>query len=200
MGHPADTVLTAGAVLTGGAGRRMGGGKPLAPFRGQPLAQWVIDAMRDGGCDPIVTVGGDPSALANLTAAHHVGDQWPGEGPLAGTISALDALFDVDDPPQFVVVAACDLGQLDAATVFAVRSAEPAADVVVARGARLHPSLARYSRRGAGVARERFEAGERAMHRFITAARDLGGGVVVVDRDVDEQRLVNINTPGDLRR
>src|SRR4051812_9304918 len=38
-----------GAVLAGGAGRRMGGGKPARPFRGRPLVSYRVGARGAGG-------------------------------------------------------------------------------------------------------------------------------------------------------
>jgi molybdopterin-guanine dinucleotide biosynthesis protein A len=42
------------AVMAGGRGRRMGGGKPLAPFGGEPLIARPIAAARAAGLEPVV--------------------------------------------------------------------------------------------------------------------------------------------------
>lgn len=78
----------AGAVLCGGASRRMGRDKALIPVDGRTLAGRVADALDAAGASPVVAVGGDLAALRaeGLTA---VPDAMPGAGPLAGIVTAL---------------------------------------------------------------------------------------------------------------
>ena len=116
-----------------------------------------------------------------------VEDRWPGEGPLGGVITALmEAGGDV-------VVAACDLPDLDAATVRSVRDA-PGAD-----GARRSwPRPIGWSPRSLGGTTVRstqltaiFTNGERALHAAL-------GRLDVVEVAVDPIALRNVNSPGDL--
>ncbi|MEJ7719137.1 MAG: NTP transferase domain-containing protein [Ilumatobacteraceae bacterium] len=93
----------AGAVLTGGASRRMGSTKALVPERGVPLAERAARALHDGGCDPVFLVGGEVDDLAGL-GRPVVADLTPGSGPLGGVLSALAAASGAA-----VLVAACDL-------------------------------------------------------------------------------------------
>jgi molybdopterin-guanine dinucleotide biosynthesis protein A len=116
-----------------------------------------------------------------------VEDRWPGEGPLGGVITAL---LDVGGD---VVVAACDLPDLDAAAVRAIRDA-PGADRVGAVAAttdRLEPALARWNHRALDQLTAIFATGERALH---VALQHLD----VVEVPVDRAAMRNINTPGDL--
>ena len=48
----------AAIVLAAGAGRRFGGGKLLAAWRGRPLVEGALDAALASGSDPIVVVTG----------------------------------------------------------------------------------------------------------------------------------------------
>ena len=48
----------AAIVLAAGAGRRFGGGKLLARWRGRPLVEGTLDAALASGSDPIVVVTG----------------------------------------------------------------------------------------------------------------------------------------------
>lgn len=196
---PATDRSVAGAVLTGGAGRRMGTFKPLVVLGGVPLAARVIAALRDGGCDPIVAVGGDADALRVLDVPV-VADRWPGEGPLGGLVTACEETFADGRATQadFVIVASCDLGRLDASTVAGMRDADPAIDFLVANGERRHPSLVRVSRRVAPAAREVFASGVRAVHRLADVLRESSPAVRVADWQVDEAALQNFNTPEDV--
>jgi len=98
-----------GAVLLGGASRRFGTDKALADADGQPMGGVVVAALRDGGCDPVVGVGG----LAGATLAiPTVADRYPGEGPLAALATVL-----LWARSGLVVVAACDLPRLQASHV-----------------------------------------------------------------------------------
>ena len=58
--------MLTGAVLTGGASRRMGRNKALVEVGGTPMALLVADTLSAAGCEPVVLVGGDPARLAAL--------------------------------------------------------------------------------------------------------------------------------------
>ena len=99
------TVVTsvAGAVLAGGASSRMGRPKALIEIDGRTLLDRAVGALTAAAIDPVIVVGGDQAAIE--AAGHRfVPDEYPGEGPLGGIISALGAV-DTD----LVVVLACDL-------------------------------------------------------------------------------------------
>ena len=149
-------------------------------------------ALGAAGCDPVVAVGG-PDERGRGVGLSVVADRWPGEGPLGAIITALDHA--AARGCGAVAVAACDLPWLDSAVLDALitryRSATPPADVVVARAERVEPLCAVWACSAAPVLRERFDDGERAVHRAITALR-----VVVVD--VDARSVVNVNTADDL--
>jgi molybdopterin-guanine dinucleotide biosynthesis protein A len=91
-----------GAVLAGGASRRMGRDKALLEVNGRAMALRVSDALWRAGAAEVFCVGGD-SALTSL-GLRSVADDRPGEGPLGGLVTALkNAAHDL------VVVLACDL-------------------------------------------------------------------------------------------
>lgn len=48
----------AGVVLAAGRSRRMGSAKALLPFRGTTFVEQILQALRDGGCDPLILVVG----------------------------------------------------------------------------------------------------------------------------------------------
>src|SRR5690606_32897540 len=59
-------VPVAGAVLTGGASRRMGTDKALLEVDGRPLARRLAEVLAAAGCDPVWCQGGDEPALRAL--------------------------------------------------------------------------------------------------------------------------------------
>lgn len=163
----------------------MGRPKALIEVDGVPMVVRVATALDAGGCTPVRLIGG--TALPSGIGYALVEDRWPGEGPLGGVITALlDAGGDV-------VVAACDLPDLDAAAVRAIRDA-PGADRVGAVAAttdRLEPALARWNHRALEQLTAIFATGERALHVALER-------LDVMEVSVDPAAMRNINTPGDL--
>jgi molybdenum cofactor guanylyltransferase len=172
-----------GAVLCGGASTRMGVDKATMAVGGVAMARRVADAMDIAGCSPVVAIGGDPAALARIGLTH-VADQFPGEGPLGGILTALSL-------SSSVVVAACDLANLRAATIGELIDALGDHDAAIAHSGQPQPLCAVWTDRAAGVLRTRFQSGERAVHRAL-AGLDIAW-VTVSSVDVH-----NVNTPGDL--
>lgn len=181
--------MTAGAVLCGGASRRMGADKALVPVDGVPMAERVARTLESAGCAPVVLVGGDPGPLAALGRTL-VADRWPGAGPLGGVITALQT-----SRAQDVVVAACDLPWLDPSAVQALLTeadTAPRVDTVVARTDRLQPAVAWWSRRSLPTLERCWRDGVRALH---DAVGELPSRVV----SVDAASVRNVNRPSDLR-
>jgi molybdenum cofactor guanylyltransferase len=184
----------AGAVLCGGASRRMGRDKALVEVDGRALALRVADALRRAGADPVTAVGGDLPALAALGLAG-VPDEAPGEGPLTGVLTALANAAEAGAP--IVFVAACDLVAPDPAAVsatVAALDADPEADVAVPMaGGRRQWMHAAWRAGAAAPLAAAFEAGERAVHAAVAA-----GGLRVVDVAVAPAAVADADTPADL--
>jgi molybdopterin-guanine dinucleotide biosynthesis protein A len=85
----------AGAVLMGGASRRMGRDKALVEVDGLPMASRVAAALTAAGCRSAVAVGGDAAVHARLGLSS-VPDRWPGEGPLGAIVTVLGLLDGLD--------------------------------------------------------------------------------------------------------
>lgn len=176
-----------GYVLAGGAGRRMGADKATTVLAGLPMG--VIVARRLSGLvDGVHLVGGRGIAGSGLAV---VPDLWPGEGPLAGIVTALHHA-DAD-----ALVVACDMPLITRSSlrdlVDAHRSAPEGSLVTLAVAAGVRqPLLAVY--RGAALAplRRAFEAGERAPTRALDA-------LLATEVPVTAEAATSVDTPTDVR-
>lgn len=177
----------AGAVLAGGASSRMGRDKAFIELDGQTLLDRAVAALTDADVEPIVVVGGD---RPRVEAAGHrfVPDRHPGEGPLGGILTALEAV-DTD----LVVVLACDL--VDASPlaitslIGSIGTGDVAVPVVDGRAQWLH---AIWRRRAVPTLDRAFAGGERAPRRAVA---DLA---VVEILDGSPCWYADADTPGDL--
>ena len=173
----------AGAVLTGGASRRMGTDKALLEVDGVAMAVRAAGALRAAGASRVVAVGGDAEALDAL-GLEVVPDDHPGEGPLGGILTALAAVED-----EVVVVLACDLPDPDPHAVRRVVEALDDGDVAAPPGELLH---AAYHRRAEAHLAAAFAAGERAPRRAVEGLR------VVDVQGLPAGALADADTPDDL--
>ena len=155
-----------GAVLAGGASRRMGTDKALLAVDGAPLVLRAVAALTTAGAAPIVVVGGDADGLGALGLAT-VADRWPGEGPLGGIITALRSL-----PTDRCAVLSCDLTDASPIAVTSVLGALGDADVAVpvveGRDQWLH---AVWHRRALPLLEAAFDRGVRAPRHAVDGLR-----------------------------
>jgi molybdopterin-guanine dinucleotide biosynthesis protein A len=149
------------------------------------MARRVADALLAAGCSPVIAIGGDADDLRAL-GLDRVDDEFPGEGPLGGVLTALSL-----GAPAAVL--ACDLPNIRAATVVELIAALGPHDASMAVSDRPEPLCAVWSRSAAALLRLQFASGERAMHRAIES-------LDIAWVDVSTHDLRNVNTPDDLRR
>ncbi len=100
-----------GAVLTGGASRRMGRTKALIDVDGVPMARRVGDALARAGCASVIAYGGDVTELEPL-GMPVLPDRHPGSGPLGGVLGVLELFTESELQLDGVFVVACDLPAL----------------------------------------------------------------------------------------
>ena len=103
----------------------MGTDKALITTDGITLVERAVDALTRAGADPVVVVGGNRAAIEEL-GLRYVDDQWPGEGPLGGIITALRSV-----PTELVAVLSCDLTDASDIAVTSVVGALGTADVAI---------------------------------------------------------------------
>lgn len=179
-----------GAVLCGGASRRMGRDKALIEVDGAALAVRVAEALRAGGCDRVLAVGGDGVGLAAV-GLDVVPDRWPGEGPLGGLATALAA----GDAGDVLVLAPCDWVAASPEVVRRlVAVASPAAHVVVDGRPQWLPSAFRVR---AGLAEAVAAVVDGGARRLDAVAELVGGGVGL---PVPAAAVADVDTPEDLSR
>jgi molybdopterin-guanine dinucleotide biosynthesis protein A len=83
-----QTGPTLGVILAGGASRRFGSDKAQAHLGGKPLLDWVAGRALPQVDLLLVNTGDQDSPTAGL---ERLGDDAPGEGPMAGLLAALRA-------------------------------------------------------------------------------------------------------------
>lgn len=110
----------AGAVLTGGASRRMGTDKAFLEVAGTAMVVRVVRALAAAGCDPVWCQGGDAARLRALGLAAEP-DPHPGAGPVPAIAAAIATARRYG--ASGLVVAACDLPDLTADAVAALLDA-----------------------------------------------------------------------------
>ncbi len=156
-----------GAVLAGGASRRMGTDKAflMLPGASEPLVAVSRNALTGAGALEVLAIGGDRERLTAAGFDHHADDH-PHEGPLGGVLTALRVAT-----LPIVVILTCDMERIDALTVRALVHAldlEPGADAAIptidGRGQVL---TAAYRRRAYGVLAAAFEVGERSVRKAV---------------------------------
>lgn len=99
-----------GAVMAGGASRRMGQDKATLEFNGELLWQRQVRILREAGANPVGVVRRPDQAVLSLDASTPLWfDQASGIGPLAGLHAALVAC-----QTEWLAVVATDMPHIDA--------------------------------------------------------------------------------------
>ena len=193
-----------GAVLIGGASRRMGQDKALVEIDGVPMARLVADALQNGGAERVVLVGGNPAVAAALWL-DAVPDGWVAIGPLGGISSAVKEGWDTVHRAEpllpashvAIVVAACDQPALGASLIASLVGALKAAPPEVVVAVPVTPD----GRRQPFPAVWRATAGPMLEQLIASGARRADAGIgadnaVLVDARAEDLR--DIDTPADL--
>lgn len=173
----------------------MGRDKALLPVGGVVLTEIVAEALREAGASEVLAIGGDQQRLRSLGVLDEVvADEFPGQGPLGGIISALEGSSN-----DLVVVLACDTPAIDADTpgrlLTALHNDERAAVAVAVVDARVQPLTAAW-RRSLSIdhLRRSFDSGERAPRKVLDGLR-----VRTID-DISPDAVLDLDSPGDLDR
>jgi molybdenum cofactor guanylyltransferase len=163
------------AVLAGGLGRRVGGGKPALELAGRPLIAWPLGAAAAAGLEAVVVAKAD-TPLPDLDAPVWLEPALPVH-PLTGLVHALER------SGADVIALGCDMPFVGADALRALAAAAPPSGP--------EPLLARYGVAQLPALRAARDA--QAPLRATFAALD------PAPVDIDPACLRNVNTPEDLR-
>jgi molybdopterin-guanine dinucleotide biosynthesis protein A len=172
----------------------MGQDKSLLVLDGDAMAVRVARVVRDAGAAEVFAVGGDLDALRGLGLDARE-DEYPGEGPLGGIITALRVAR--DDAPA-VAVLACDVVQPSPAVIrslVAERERSAAAAVVPAVDGRPQWLHAIWGRAAEVPLARAFNRGVRAV---TEAAAEVDGLSIVPLDEAQAQALADADRPADL--
>jgi molybdopterin-guanine dinucleotide biosynthesis protein A len=177
-----------GAVLTGGASRRMGGRpKGLLPGPdGAPLALRAVRIFHTIGV-PCVLVGN--REIYGGLGVEVIDDTRPGEGPLAGLEAALREA--ARRGAEGALLVACDMPFFTAELLARLARAPAAAAVAPWREGRHEPLFARYRGDVLAEVQARLERGERGMQPLLRA---LGAAPLALEVR-EEALLADWDTP-----
>ncbi len=182
------------AILTGGASRRMGRDKARLPWEGLPMVRRVADVLSQ--CVERVRLVTRPGAPPPLEL-ECIEDRYPERAPIVGIHAALMAC-----ESSAVLVAACDLPQIDPRVVLALLAMVPGADaheIVAPLGPRgPEPLLAVYRPQLLPEVTRRIEAGALALMPLLRESRTLflpEEDLRAIDPELDSFR--NVNCPED---
>ena len=184
------------AILAGGLGVRMGRPKSHLTVAGRPILWHLLDRLDWAGRTLLVTAPGveRPPGFERFTA--EVVDAVPGEGPLRGMLTALEAAAG-----ESIVVATVDMPnvggrQLDWLGERLAGLGHAAAAVAARRpGGEVEPFPCALGPGAAGVIRELLAGGRRSVRGFFDDPRT---AVVDAPTDWPGGTWVNLNRPEDL--
>ena len=96
----------AGYVLAGGGSTRFGRDKALVEVGGRPMLERMVELLRRVAKEVKIVAAPNKYAKFGVTM---VEDQWPGEGPLGGIVTALEDAARNTAPPEWNLILSCDM-------------------------------------------------------------------------------------------
>jgi molybdopterin-guanine dinucleotide biosynthesis protein A len=189
-----------GAILAGGASRRMGRDKAFLEWEGRPLIAGIVERLRPV-VDEVIVVADDTARYAGF-ADRCVPDVYRGVGTLGGIHAGLEAARH-----ELVLVVACDMPflkqeVLDWFVAAAGGNGGSEADLVILRHeAGVEPLHAVYRKSCLPAIEATIERGERCAFAFYDRIRVryvAPAELAALDPELESFR--NVNTPGQWRR
>jgi molybdopterin-guanine dinucleotide biosynthesis protein A len=160
-----------GYVLAGGGSSRFGRDKALVDLGGLPMLGRMIALLQNVARNVIVV--GAPEKYAQFEREMVV-DQWPGEGPLGGIITALENSQKSAAHTEWNVILSCDMPFLtnEWMAFLAERAVNSEAQVVLAHSAHgPEPLCACWRTDAAETLRAAFESGVRKVTAGVALLR-----------------------------
>ncbi len=190
---PESSENITGIILAGGESRRMGTLKPVVPYKGKPLINWIFEAMRPLVGEMIIVANtGDYSSLE----ARVVPDNYPGNGPAAGIESGL---FYCRTP--LALVCSCDTPNLSTAFFQHLLKNHGNFDISIAEHEGMNePLIGVYSARVHPLYREALLSGDPHPPRIMKKCRWQEVSVHCGLNFWTPDLFLNINAPSDLKK
>ena len=160
-----------GYILAGGGSRRFGRDKALVELGGLPMLGRMIALLQNVANN--VKVVGAPEKYAQFEREMVV-DQWPGEGPLGGIITALENSRKSATGTEWNVILGCDMPFLtrEWMTFLVERAMNSEAQVALAHSAHgPEPLCACWRTDAAATLRAAFESGVRKVTAGVALLR-----------------------------
>jgi molybdopterin-guanine dinucleotide biosynthesis protein A len=160
-----------GYVLAGGGSTRFGRDKALVELGGLPMLGRMIALLQNAANN--VKVVGAPEKYARFEREMVV-DQWPGEGPLGGIITALENSQKSAARTEWNVIVSCDMPFLtrEWMAFLVERAVNSGAQVVLAHSAHgSEPLCACWRTDAAETLRAAFESGVRKVTAGVALLR-----------------------------
>ena len=188
----ADPRPFAGVVPSSGASTRMGRDKGLLEIEGSTFLRRTVEALRKGGCDPVLAVvaEGESELAAEAAAAGAVVllNPDPGDGPITSLRIALRAL---DGSVRGVAYLPVDHPMVRPQTVHEILARAASSDAPLTiptfRSKRGHPAVF-----GEGLFAELLDLGLEGGAKTVVYRHLSDAALVEVD---DEGVLIDIDTP-----
>lgn len=183
-----------GVVLAGGRGSRMGGlDKGLLPFRGRPMVEYAVSALRQVAGHVLISANRSHADYARFGCPVVADGHEDFQGPLAGFLAAMRAA-----QTPYVVSVPCDSPLLDGnslARMWRTLEAQDAEICVAHDGSRLHPVFALADVSLAPDLSAYLLGGGRKVETWLRRHR-----LALADFSDCPNMFANINSPEDLER
>lgn len=184
---PPSELPPVGAVLAGGAGRRIGGDKAAVRLLGRPLVQWVIDAIEQVTSEVAVVAKPEtklPYLGSEIAIWHEPGER---QHPLTGVVHALERA-----QGRAVLAVAADMPLITPAVLelLAVPCPDGSHGRIASLDGRAQPLCGRYEPSALGLL-----SGFDADVRTTDAVLAIG---VEIEEFADPLPFFNVNAPEDL--
>jgi molybdopterin-guanine dinucleotide biosynthesis protein A len=182
-----------GAVLAGGASRRMGRDKALVEIAGTPLWRRQCDVLLAAGAQSVVVVR-HPGQTTVADDVIHRWDLVPDAGPIAGLHAALTGA-----PGATLAVLAVDLPAVDAAWFhWLAGHSQPDSGAIARHADGFEPLAALYPPAALALVNEHLRAGRYSLQDLAAALVARGLLRVAALPDAERWRVANGNTPAEL--
>lgn len=182
-----------GAILAGGASRRMGRDKALVEIAGTPLWQRQRDVLLAAGAASVVVVR-RPGQTPVADDVVHRWDLVPDAGPLAGLHAALTGA-----PGATLAVLAVDLPAVDGTWFhWLIGHSQPGSGAVARHADGFEPLAAIYPPTALALVNEHLSAGHFSLQKLVTALVERGLLGIATLPEAERWRMANGNTPAEL--